>query len=60
MDLHREEAVPQYTFLASGFQARAHAVRVSTHWLRTAAWTARGALLLWLVARALSAGPSTR
>lgn len=44
-------SVPQHEVLAGGFEARAHQLLVSSNWLRTAAWTARGALLLWLVAR---------
>jgi hypothetical protein len=41
-------SVPQHEVLSRGFEARAHALLVSTNWLRTFAWTARGALLLWL------------
>ncbi len=43
-------SVPQHTILARGFDARAHDLLVVTNWLRTASWTARGAMLLWLVA----------
>ena len=41
--------VPQHSVLASGFNARAHAFLVSSNWLRTLAWTARSALLLYLL-----------
>lgn len=47
-------SVPQHGVLARGFDRRAHDVLVATNWLRTAAWTLRGALLVWAVARALS------
>ena len=45
-------SVPQHNVLALGFDPRAHQVLVVTNWLRTAAWTARGAMLLGVVARA--------
>ncbi len=44
-------SVPQHDVLARGFEARAHDRLVVTNWLRTAAWTVRGALLLWVFAR---------
>ena len=44
-------SVPQHAILERGFDARAHAVLVSTNWLRTFAWTARGVGLLVLLAR---------
>ncbi|GAC1555130.1 MAG: hypothetical protein NVS3B10_16210 [Polyangiales bacterium] len=43
-------SVPQHEVLARGFDPRAHELLVVTNWLRTAAWTARGAILLWVVA----------
>ena len=43
-------SVPQHTIFARGFDARAHDLLVVTNWLRTVAWTARGAILLWVVA----------
>ena len=43
-------SVPQHTILARGFDPRAHDLLVVTNWIRTAAWTARGAILLWVVA----------
>jgi hypothetical protein len=39
-------SVPQHDVLARGFTERAHARLVTTNWLRTLAWTARGALLV--------------
>ena len=47
-------SVPQHNVLSPGFNANAHAILVSTNWLRTLAWTARGAIVLWLTARALN------
>lgn len=40
-------SVPCHARLERGFDERAHARLVNTNWLRTAAWTARSALLLW-------------
>jgi hypothetical protein len=45
--------VPQHNILDRGFDPKAHALLVSTNWLRTAAWSARGLLLLWMTARLL-------
>lgn len=41
--------VPAHGRLISGFDAGVAATLVSTNWIRTAAWTARAALLLWIV-----------
>ena len=46
-------SVPRHDLLAHGFDVRAQELLVSTNWLRTAAWTMRGALLLWVVNRAI-------
>ncbi len=43
--------VPLHNALGGTFDADAHARLVATNWLRTAAWTARGALVLWLLGR---------
>lgn len=43
--------VPQHDVLASGFDARAHRRLVATNWVRTAAWTLRGALAVWMLAQ---------
>ncbi len=39
-------SVPQHARLERGFDVRPHRRLVATNWLRTLAWTARGALLL--------------
>lgn len=44
--------VPRHRTLERGFERRAHAQLVRTNALRTAAWTARGALVLAMVALA--------
>lgn len=41
--------VPAHDKLSRGFDPTAHARLVSTNWLRTAAWTTRSALLLYLL-----------
>ena len=40
--------VPLHGKLASGFDPEIHASLVSTNWLRTVAWTARGMMVGWL------------
>ena len=44
--------VPRHGELDAGFDAEAHRRLVSSNWLRTALWTVRGGLVLWLVFRA--------
>jgi hypothetical protein len=46
--------VPQHNLLASGFEAKAHQFLVGSNWLRTAAWSARGALALWMTAKTMA------
>ncbi len=46
--------VPRHEELGAGFDARAHRRLVRTNWLRTTAWTARGALVAWVALRALA------
>jgi hypothetical protein len=46
--------VPQHEVLSRGFDAHAWARLTSTNSLRTAAWTVRGGLLVWLVGRGLA------
>lgn len=41
--------VPLHNRLSGGFDIAAHARLVGTNWVRTVAWTARGALCLWMV-----------
>lgn len=43
--------VPAHSALSLGYQPEAHARLVSTNWIRTAAWTARSALCLWMMSR---------
>jgi hypothetical protein len=45
--------VPLHRRLGAGFDAGLHGRLVATNWLRTAAWTARGALALAMTAAAL-------
>jgi hypothetical protein len=45
--------VPLHSRLTDGFDAPAHRRLVRTNWLRTAAWTLRVGLVLWMCARAL-------
>ena len=45
--------VPRHTALGSGFDRAALSGLVLTNWLRTAAWSVRGALVLWMTACAL-------
>jgi hypothetical protein len=42
--------VPQHNTLGAGFDDAAHRTLVLTNWLRTAAWTLRSLLVLWMVA----------
>lgn len=43
--------VPLHAALAEGFVPEVHERLVGTNWIRTAAWTARGGLVLWMAAR---------
>lgn len=45
--------VPLHGKLAAGFDPQAHSLLVTTNWIRTLAWSARGVLVLWLLSRAL-------
>jgi hypothetical protein len=42
--------VPAHGALGAGFDAAVHRRLVATNWIRTAAWTGRAAILLWLLA----------
>jgi uncharacterized membrane protein len=44
--------MPLHATLANGFDAEAHARLVASNWIRTALWTGRSALVLWLIVRA--------
>ncbi len=48
-------SVPLHGRLGTGFDPRAHRALVVTNWIRTAAWTAHGAMLLVAIAPAISA-----
>ncbi|MEM8679949.1 MAG: hypothetical protein AAGF97_11400 [Planctomycetota bacterium] len=43
-------SVPCHTRLAQGFDAATHARLVITNWIRTFAWSARGAIMLYITA----------
>lgn len=40
---------PRHTKLGSGFDAPTHRFLVASNWIRTLAWTLRGALVLWML-----------
>ncbi len=44
--------MPLHATLAGGFDADAHARLVASNWVRTVIWSARSALVLWLIVRA--------
>lgn len=46
--------VPRHGELASGFTEAAHGALVATNWIRTAAWTLRVPLALWMLERGLA------
>ena len=46
--------VPLHTALSAGFDGDAHARLVATNWIRTAAWTLRAGLVLWMTALLLA------
>jgi hypothetical protein len=43
--------IPEHGILSLGFDATSHRRLVSTNWIRTAAWSARGVLVLWILSR---------
>ncbi|NOT59309.1 MAG: hypothetical protein HOP19_03690 [Acidobacteria bacterium] len=45
--------VPQHSILAAGFEVKAHQFLVNSNWLRTIAWSLRGALALWMTAKVM-------
>jgi hypothetical protein len=47
--------VPRHSAFASGFDRSAWRGLVATNWVRTAAWSARGVLVLWMTASAAGA-----
>jgi hypothetical protein len=42
-------SVPQHAILSGGFDQTAYRALVDTNWIRTIAWTARGAMVLWML-----------
>ncbi len=44
-------SVPQHNKLSSGFDTVAHQTLVATNWIRTAAWSARCLIVLYLLAK---------
>lgn len=47
--------VPRHDRLSRGFDERAARTLVTTNWIRTAAWTAHGAIAAWMLSSALLA-----
>lgn len=45
--------VPLHNRLAHGFDVDAHAVLVNTNWIRTVAWSLRGALMLYFISKTI-------
>ena len=43
--------IPAHSVLALGFSDEAYRRLVATNWVRTAAWTVRAALVVWLLSR---------
>ena len=48
--------LPQHSSLSTGFSADLHSTLVQSNWIRTALWTGRGILVLWMLER-LTASP---
>ncbi len=46
--------VPRHEILGIDFDSIAHQGLVATNWIRTVAWTFRGALVLWICARLIA------
>jgi hypothetical protein len=45
--------VPQHNLLAVGFNRVAYETLVTSNWLRTTAWSARGVLVLWMLTKVM-------
>lgn len=45
--------VPRHTALGQGFDANSHRLLVVSNWIRTAGWSVRGLLVLWMVSRSV-------
>ena len=50
--------VPLHATLSAGFSAETHGRLVGTNWIRTALWTARTGLVLWVCWRLLADRPA--
>ena len=48
--------VPRHRELSEGFGAHPHQSLVATNWIRTAAWSARGVVAVWLAFEAMQPG----
>jgi hypothetical protein len=46
--------VPRHRALGSGYDPEAHRILVASNWVRTAAWSARGLVVLWMVGRTMA------
>lgn len=46
--------VPKHNLLSSGFDTQAHQFLVTSNWLRTFAWSARGLLVLWMTVKIIT------
>ncbi len=51
-------SVPMHNALAGGFEEDAHHWLVVTNWARTIAWSARGALVYWMIRTVMLAPPA--
>ena len=47
--------VPNHMKLARGFDSKLHNILVSSNWIRTVAWTIRGAISIWMLQTILPA-----
>lgn len=45
--------VPRHTALGGGFDTSNHKFLVASNWIRTVGWSARGILVLWMIARVM-------
>jgi hypothetical protein len=43
---------PRHRELGAGFDAASHRFLVASNWLRTACWSVRGLVVLWMAAKA--------
>ncbi len=46
--------VPRHTALGEGFDVTAYGFLVTSNWVRTVGWSARGLLALWMISRVMS------